>query len=307
MKKEKDKANLDNGNPYTKEKLDRIKAVAKLVREIIGTRSIRKASEDTGVAASYISGIINEKYLPSANILKKLTSPDGWPQNGITEEELMIAAGYQRDFFSDSVKMTLGRSEAEAETDNGLISGEDIFETDNNVESEEEQNREITLKEAKENYRSYRERTDRDEYAIRGILYSALAERHIRFEKDDDWNIRGLRQKLQIKVSGQCISEWCFNILLVPFDTRFVRSHIRNMFIRLMGFLSTTEPKKERKTSIILTDLDSYQLLIRYQDKLSYKGDLSIILVDLNYYAIMKEDYLSHYKDESSELYLKQK
>ena len=55
-------------------------------------------AEDSGVAASYITAIINGKYLPSAEILRKLSVPYARPQNGITLEDLMIAAGYQEDY-----------------------------------------------------------------------------------------------------------------------------------------------------------------------------------------------------------------
>ena len=38
-----------------------IENTSTLVKNLVGERSIRKTSEDTGVATSYISGIINKK------------------------------------------------------------------------------------------------------------------------------------------------------------------------------------------------------------------------------------------------------
>ena len=71
--------------------------LSRLVKELVGDRNIRKASEDTGVANSYISGIMNGKFKPSIKILQKLADPKANPQNGVTFEDLMVAAGYQDD------------------------------------------------------------------------------------------------------------------------------------------------------------------------------------------------------------------
>lgn len=62
-----------------------------MIEKLIGDRSIRETSRDTDVAASYISGILKGNYMPSAEILSKLSVN---AQNGITKEKLMIAAGY---------------------------------------------------------------------------------------------------------------------------------------------------------------------------------------------------------------------
>ena len=69
-----------------------------LIKKLIGDRSFRQTSIDSGVANSYISGIINGKYKPSIKILQKLTAPEANPQNGVTLEDLMVAAGYQEDY-----------------------------------------------------------------------------------------------------------------------------------------------------------------------------------------------------------------
>lgn len=79
--------------------------LSELVRKLVGYRSLRKVSEESGVAPSYISGIINGKRKnPSALILKKLTDSKANPQNGVTFEDLMVAAGYQNEYVG-STKM----------------------------------------------------------------------------------------------------------------------------------------------------------------------------------------------------------
>lgn len=54
--------------------------LSKAINELKGNRSIRQMSRDTGVASSYISGILKGKYFPSLKIIQRLTSPKSNPQ-----------------------------------------------------------------------------------------------------------------------------------------------------------------------------------------------------------------------------------
>jgi len=77
------------------EKYQAIEKVSELIKKLVGERSVRKTGEDSGVSASYIIGVINKRYLPSADVLRRLTCESAKPRNGITLEQLMVAAGYQ--------------------------------------------------------------------------------------------------------------------------------------------------------------------------------------------------------------------
>ena len=46
-------------------------------------------AKDTGVAASYITGILKGKYYPTLKILKRITSPKGKPQGNVTILDLI--------------------------------------------------------------------------------------------------------------------------------------------------------------------------------------------------------------------------
>ena len=59
-----------------------------LINEIKGDRSIRQMSKDSGVSASYITGLLHDKYTPSIRILSKLTDPKSKPQKIISIETL---------------------------------------------------------------------------------------------------------------------------------------------------------------------------------------------------------------------------
>ena len=59
--------------------------ISNMINLLKGNRSIKKFSKDTGVSASYITGILQGKYLPSAEIIRKLSMPEANPQGGITQ------------------------------------------------------------------------------------------------------------------------------------------------------------------------------------------------------------------------------
>ncbi len=300
---EKSEALKVNIGTEDKEKQDRIKAVAKLVREIIGNRSIRKAAEDADVAASYLSGILNERYLPSANILRKIASPEAKPQNGITDDELMVAAGFLNEIASESRKITQSKELGYTDTDDNLTDS-----SKNKKASKKESDRSLpTFSVAGGDRRLSRQELERDEAASIGIVYKSLAEQRIRFELDDSVLERGFRPKLKMHLFGERISEWWFMPILSPYRDNFGQGIVFDRFLLILGRLAIIEPKKNRKISLIVISENVYHMFERYKDKLALKGDISLIYMDLNSYTIMKEDYLSHYKDESSELYLKQK
>lgn len=74
------------------EKLERI---AKVFKQLQGNRTNRQMARDGNVSATIISDVKNCKWLITKNVIEKLTTPSSNPQNGITEDDLMIAAGYK--------------------------------------------------------------------------------------------------------------------------------------------------------------------------------------------------------------------
>lgn len=62
--------------------------LSNLIYEIKGDRSIRQMSKDTGVSASYLTGILQGKHTPSLKVLSKLTDPNSHPQKNISASML---------------------------------------------------------------------------------------------------------------------------------------------------------------------------------------------------------------------------
>lgn len=69
----------------------------------------------------------------------------------------------------------------------------------------------------------------------------------------------------------------------------------------LSKFMLTT-PDKKRKSSIVINDLELYKTFCNLKEYVSYKGNLSVILVDEEEMEILDEDYISYYDETCSNL-----
>lgn len=273
------------------EKFQIIRRVALLVKELIGDRSMRQASIDSGIAASYISGILNYKYLPSADILRKLASPDANPKNGVSLEDLMIAAGYQNNYVEESLRDAFLSEE-------GLLIEYDAPK-DTAYDSEER------MRLYHQQMKKHAQEASKFEAAGTGIIYKALAEKRISFNpvQEGRTGIRGYRPDMQLHVACQPILEWWIDFKHVtPDNGPGSHFNIRGILSRFMF----VDAKMERKISLVLDDEFAFRQAVEYKDHLSYKGDLSVILIDLNTFSIVEEVYLAHYDDafKKSEFYI---
>lgn len=65
-----------------------------VLKLLIGDRKVYEVERIAGIGNGIIGKIMRGERFPSSLTIKKLTSPEANPQNGITYEKLMIAAGY---------------------------------------------------------------------------------------------------------------------------------------------------------------------------------------------------------------------
>lgn len=264
-----------------------IHKVAILVKELIGDRSIRRTAEDAGVAASYITGILKERHLPSADILRKLSSPNAKPQNGVTLEDLMVAAGYQNDYVKEAVKDVIY---------DGIVNIEGEM-TTRSIYKEKSLDRVSKYsKFLKDAYISPEKRKSRMqeismfEKLATGAVFKALADKGIAFSNaNDNVGIRGFKADMVINVSDQPIREWWFE-----YKYYLEKSYGFFEIKRTLGHFMFIEPEQDRKISLVINSRDVFEMLCGYKDKLAYRGDLSVILIDETY-SIVQEEYLAHY------------
>jgi len=301
----------DEKRNISAEKQESIKKVAVLVKELIGDRSLRKTSADSGVAASYLTGILKERYLPSAEILRRLASPEANPQNGITVEDLMISAGYQNR-YQDPYDVQLSIFDvfgSEEDTDNKSEEKQEDAKDDKGLIQKEEKDSDIS---GKLNLKELELERERFKSCATGIIYKSLVEKRINLSiTDDSMAIRGFSPDISVKVTGIPIKEWWFSFKIFCSSMKLRNDENRYKIIRaawarnILGRLIFVEPKIGRKLSVVVRAYDEFEELVKFKDKLAFKGDLSVILVDSDNYCVMKEEYLAYYNNENSEVFIK--
>ncbi len=282
--------NSDTSGEET-EKSEAIKRVGETIKLLIGDRSIRRTAADSKVTAPYITAILKGKYLPSPEILKKLAAPEAKPQNAVTLEDLMVAAGYQTNYAEDII--IEGDVEAEINYDQSSDTNNDRL-----------MEYATRLRPPRDNYRERRLERARYESLVTGVLYRCLSEKGIHFSTaEDNTGVRGYKPDMAILVPKQSTPEWWFKIFHAP------QIHERNgifMVRQLLGRLIFIEPKPERKLSLVISNEDVFKIMMGYKDKLAYRGDLSVILIDENNLSVIQEEYIAHYneQDKGQEFYL---
>ncbi len=278
----------------TKEKEKR--AVAELVKKLVGDRSLRKAGEDSGVAPSYINGILKANYLPSARILRQLTLPEAKPQNGISMEDLMVAAGYQAKYSDVIVEYPY------VDENKGNGESENMFRTQIEVEPTSSKFRFMKRVSMYSNMYS-----NKFEAVAIGILYKTLTKKGVDFRQAEAVKGRGgYRPDMSINISDMPVKEWWFEFKHYD-ESKFDGGGYSNRIFRIcIDEFIFLEPKEDRKISIVTSSTYMFDYLKAYKDKLSYRGDLSVILINEEDYSISSEVYISHYNmnDDSSEFYI---
>lgn len=257
--------------------------LAKLVKALRGNRTIRELASSTGVAPSYISGIENGKFIPSATILMKLASPRSKPQNGITVKDLMAVSGYE---VEDSVIDHVERITAYRDH----IDQNDL------------------AKRPEKEYLSTKELWVRNVFVplTIGVIYGALEKKGIHFSNGQETTmLRRGTLVMDISLSEGPINDWCFLIKHTS-GFRFPTERVNKMITIDLGELLLLEPKPDRKISFVIYDKEVFEEIIKYKGKLAFRGELSAILFNDDPYTVINEEYLAHYNDQdtNSEFYI---
>lgn len=268
--------------------------VAYLVKELIGERTPRRAALEAGVAVSYFNGILNGKYLPSASIIKKIADHLTTPQTNVTLQDLMIAAGYQNDYQNNHYENYSDRFDSEGTN----------FTLDTFIGSSECPN--TTEDESKRKSYEYMAARRNKERAMAGIIYKSMAEKGIIFRSENNLTyIKRYHTDMAVYVNQEPINEWFFKFYSHCASDLNLRQIIH--FAKdVMCHFMLLEPCNNHKVSFVVCDQEVYDALSACKNKLSFRGDLSLILVNPDSFRVVDEIYLSHYNESStdSEFYI---
>ena len=245
---------------------------------------MRQYAKDAGVSYTTVHIIENGGYTPSPNMIQKLTSKQANPQNGITYEDIMNAAGYKTELDDAKVDEKVREMAAQiiAETDK----------SDEKVGFE------------RQPYDNYTELVDQLDDRAKGLIFLSLAKAGMAFsyEMSDERFKLLMKSDLIISIDKGRIKKWKMHFFCTPDGRAYSRI---STFVAISRFL-TYPDTKDMKFSIVTNDPSSFAYFKKYEHALAFRGDLSIILVDISIREIVEEVYLSNYflDDDSDEFFI---
>lgn len=280
-------------------------SVGELVKQAKGQdRSLREYARDSGVDAAILSKIINGTYIPKKpGIYEALTSPQAAPRGGVTTLQLITAAGTSEEYLSGmSAGMSLGIRTALADIPSSVmiktLQARGIY-SDGGGRAEvaaaamkpEEVRRILRLQ----------SETRRFTATANGILLGRLGGNGLAFQlvHTGSTEIDGIRFDTCLRLMNHEVSEYLIRYAFLseeeyPFPALAINT-LRSMVEELV-FL---KPCRDRIVSVVTNHPGAYEDLCGYKYRLSYQGELSVLLFDLERATLLKEEYLSHYRSES--------
>ena len=275
-------------------------SVGELVKRAKGDdRSLREYARDSGVDAAIISKIINGTYTPKKpGIYESLTSPQASPRAGITYQQLMEAAGTSEEYRRGmSAGMSVGVQSTLSEIPSSdLVKA--LLSRGISVDGREARDASsATLKpEEITKIQHLRSETHRFAATANGIILGSLGGLGLAFQivQTDGVELSGVRFDTYVKLQNDEISEYLIRYTFISEQEALCLPLVKNTIRRMVEELVFLPPSTNRKVSIVTNNPDAYGELCGFDGQLSYNGELSVILFDLEKATLLKEQYISH-------------
>lgn len=284
--------------------------VGELVRQAKGEdRSLREYARDSGVDAAIISKIINGNYIPKRpGLYEALTSLQAAPRGGVSFRQLIEAAGSSEEYRSGmtaglSVGVTATLSEVPSSVLSKVLKARGITIGDGgNAETSN-----MKLEDLQKAQRLKSEK-QRFEATANGIILGSLGKKGLAFQivQTDGGEVDGIRFDTCVRLVNHAVSEYLIRYAFITEEEAGSMSLVKNTVRGLVEELIFLKPSETRKVSIVTNHPQAFEDLCAYKDRLSFNGELSLVLFDLDRARLLKETYLSHYLSEKpiEEIYL---
>lgn len=281
--------------------------LGKLVEVAKGAdRTLKEYERDSGVDAAIISKIINGKYVPQKpKIYRELTSPKAAPRGGVTYEQLLDAAEYSMSYKEGILAAeaafatiplvgplaTMGMAICGA-TSSAIQRKRKGLEKDRNSVSKNEIEKVTTDK-----FEEYHKNCQRFSATAIGILYGKLAQNGIKFRPgyEDELEFETFGNHAVVYLENNSITTWVFMFAAPYGEDEILNKFTKSIILDMMSNLVLLPADKKKKFSIVIDDIELYKDLMSYKGHNSYRGNLSIILVDTTEVSIEKEEYIATY------------
>ena len=270
-------------------------------------RTVKEYEQASGVDAAVISKIISGKYVPQkSKVYEALTSAKAAPRGGVTYERLLEAAEYSES-YKEGIRAGLAASEAAAVAMSGLSKlmfpmapigalGAALASAKWSLEQKEDGEKEREACKAINDIQRF-------VATSMGVIYGCMAQKGICFKPDAKREIGFLEAGFEtyVSIDDEKISEYVFCHLYLNEEERKVQSLIEAVSKRMIERLIFLNESERRKVSIVTNSEESYNYLLGFKGALSYKGNLSIVLLDVDNVRIGREDYLTFYPSYETE------
>ena len=289
------------------------------LRELIdkarGDRTLRQYAADAGVDHAVLYKIMNsDEYKPGYSVLQRLASDEANPQGGVHLVDLMTAAG----FPVDEMKLYSGaRATAAALTAIGAasaipvvgapIGGAGMFAALSAfAASLGKLKRPLSEKEQAKlepELANYMKVQNKFKVTATGILFAALASKGIIFQPGNMQNVDtfGFRPDDYINILDQEINSWWFKFGVPLPNKEGLPIPYSDQANAIIQQIITAKPDPKRKVSFVVEDPKTFAVLKQYAGHNSYRGNLSVILIDTENVTIRDEALLSTYDETTGE------
>ena len=276
-------------------------SVGELVKLAKGEdRSLREYARDSGVDPAILSKIINGNYIPrKPGIYEALTNAQASPRGGVTCEQLIAAAGASEDYQNG---MSAGMSVAMLTTLAEIPSSAMMKVLRARGIAAGGPGRSEGLSSAmkpEEIRRIQRVQSERQRFAAiaNGIILGSLGKKGFTLQlvHTDDVEVDSIHFDTFVRLMNHEVSEYLIRYAFISDEEAGSLPLAENTVRKLVEELVFLKPLKSRIVSVVTNHPDAYENLCACKDRLSYNGELSILLFDLEKAMILKEEYLSHY------------
>ena len=276
-------------------------SVGELVKQAKGEdRSLREYARDSGVDAAIISKMINGTYVPKkSGIYEALTSPKASPRGGVTCEQLIAAAGASEEFQRGmSAGMSVGMLTALADIPSSamirVLQGRGIA-----VSGRGGAEMTSSAMKPEEIRRIQRIQSDIQRFAAtaNGIILGSLGKKGLAFQivQTGDAEVDMVHFDTCVKLMNHEASEYLIRYAFLSGEEAVSPTLALNTMRKMVEELVFLKPLRTRIVSVVTNHPGAYEDLCACKDQLSYNGELSVILFDLERAVLLREEYLSHY------------
>ena len=287
-------------------------SVGELVKRAKGAdRSLREYARDSGVDAAILSKMINGTYIPKKpGLYEALTSRQAAPRDGVTAQQLIEAAGTSEDYLSGmSAGMSVGIRTALADIPSSVMvkvlqargicaDGGGRTEAPSASMKTEEVKRIQRLQSEQQRFTA----------TANGIILGSLGGKGLTFQlvQTNGAEIDGIHFDTCVRLMNHDVSEYLIRYAFLSEEEASSPDLAKNTVRSMVEELIFLNPRRDRIVSLVTNHPGAYEELCTCKDRLSFHGELSVLLFDLERAMLLKEEYLSHYRSETpvSEIHL---